>query len=182
LLLKMTSKQIEARLTSQDMTIVGLSIDFVRDIFDAERTRSENVSSRATNLLALGGVVAGLTGGLIATIASFRQQSFYLVMFLDVGYSVMIISILLSVWWALGGRRKAVTARPSIDDVFDFQVMSEIDAKRRWLSDLISAYNITVDDVNRRVDAVYSSKRYLTIAVFLLGIVSIVMTIANLFK
>ena len=179
---KVTSKQIESKLTSQDMTILNSSIDFVKDILDAERTRSENVASRATNLLALGGVVAGLTGGLIPTIASFRQQNFYLVAFLDVGYSAMIVSILLSVWWALGGRRRAITARPDVEDVFDFQVMRESDVKRRWLSDLISAYNVIVNDVNRRVDAVYSSKKYLTIAVFLLGTISIVMVMANLFN
>ncbi len=78
-----------------------------------------------------------------------------------------------TMWFALGGRRRAKTARPKIDDVFEFQKIEVADAKRKWLADLISAYNETTNDVNKTVELVYTAQDFLAIAVGLLLVIAL---------
>ena len=161
-------EDVEAKLTSRDPQVIDVCLSFVKDLLSSEQDRNQAVSSKATNILGFAGIIATLSIPLIDLISSIRTMNFCLSLVLGGIYLMMLVAILWTIWLAFGGRTREKIMVPNIDDIFVFQSLQDIDAKRKWLADLISAYKSNVDDVNRRVTNVYTAQERLAVAIFLL--------------
>ena len=162
------SEDIEARLTSQDPEVLETCLSFVKELFTTEQERGDRVSSRATSIIGFAAIVAALSADLLNFISSMRTTKYCFSVGLALIYICMLITIFGSIWLGFGGRRRDTAAVPHVDGIFSFQGLKVIDVKRKWLSDLISAYKVTTDDVNQRVTRVHSAQNWLAVAVFLL--------------
>jgi hypothetical protein len=160
--------EIEEKLTSHDPKVIDACLSFVKELSSSEQDRSQAVSGKANNVLGFAGIVATLSIPLIDMISSIRATNFCLSLVLGGLYVGMLVAIFWTIWLAFGGRTREKVVVPSIDDVFAFQTLREIDVKKKWIADLVSAYRSNIDDVNRRVTNVYRAQERLATAIILL--------------
>ncbi len=160
--------EIEAKLTSQDVSVIDVCVDMAKDLVGYEQSLSESVDAKANNLLGFAGIIAALTIDVSGLIQSVSAKNHCASVALGILYAMMLGTIFATIWYSFGGRGRSVTARPNMDDILEFQKLDGLEAKRKWLSNLISSYKITVKNVNHKVTLVYTAQQYLTIALLLL--------------
>jgi len=163
-----TAKEIEAKLTSQDANLIDACVEMAKDLISSEQSRAEAVDAKANNLLGFSGIIAALTVDLSGLIQSVYEKNLCLSILLGTMYVFMYGAMFTAIWYAFGGRRRVITARPNVDDIIEFQNVGVLEAKRKWLSNMISSYKITLENVNRKVTLVYTAQQYLIIALTLL--------------
>ena len=162
------ASEIEAKITSQDVSVIDACVDMAKDLVGYEQNRTVAVDAKANNLLGFAGIIAALTIDVSGLIQSVYARNHYLSIVLGILYAMMLATIFATIWYSFGGRHRSITARPNIDDIIEFQKLNGVEAKKKWLSSLISSYKITVDNVNHKVTLVYTAQQYLTIALLLL--------------
>jgi hypothetical protein len=167
-----TSKEILSRLSTNDLAVVNASLELVRDLTSSEENRSEALNTRETNLLAFAGIIGALTVEITGLITSVGAKNHCVSIVLAALYVVMLVALLATVWLTFDSRRRRLSARPHINGVFEYEKGNEIEFKKMWLADLISAYKITTNATNTRVDSIYRAQEWLTAATVLLLVIS----------
>jgi len=166
------ASEIEKKLSSNDLKVIETCLDMAKDLIASEQNRSDHIGTRAANILGFAGVIGALTLELITLLATVRAKNYCVSVLMSTIYISMLFALSATIWLSFGGRRRSITAVPQIDDIFGFQADNEINSKKKWLADLISAYKRTNAELNTRVTDVYEAQRWLTIGIGLLLIVA----------
>jgi hypothetical protein len=148
--------------------VIDGCLTYAKELLASEQDRNQTVSGKATNILGFAGIIATLSIPLIDLISSIRAISVCLSWALALIYALMLLAIVGTIWLAFGGQTRGMMTVPAIDDIFAFQSLQDIDMKKKWLANLISAYKSNINDVNRRVTNVYSAQEWLAAAIVLL--------------
>jgi hypothetical protein len=164
----MTIAEIEAKLTSKDPQVIDGCLTYAKELLASDQDRNQTVSGKATNILGFAGIIATLSIPLIDLISSIRAINVCLSWALALIYALMLLAIVGTIWRAFGGQTRGTMTVPAVDDIFAFQNLQDIDMKKKWLANLISAYKSNINDVNRRVTNVYSAQEWLAAAIVLL--------------
>ncbi|MBA7705460.1 hypothetical protein ES703_114290 [subsurface metagenome] len=154
--------EIKTKLSSNDVNILKQSLSFVTEKLSVERLRSSRAETRATNILAVVGILVGFFIYFSKLIGS-PDQNNWVILFII--YITSILFLLKSVLFAIKALWTLLGYELNPDLVYNLQKLSKIDALREEIAWKIWEYYELLKTSNKRLFLVNRAQRNMFAAI-----------------